>query len=294
MRELALFAGAGGGILGGNLLGWRTVAAVEIEEYPRAVLLRRQLDGFLPRFPIWDDIKTFNGKPWRGRIDIISGGFPCQDISIAGKGAGIKGERSGLWKEMFRIICEVRPKFVFVENSSMLTHRGLGDVLGDLAKVGYDAEWIVLGADDVGAPHRRKRIWILAYSCGERLQRGKQQRAHNPKWYRSEAYGSTAERRNIWWAQDPAEMADTRNNRIKQWVRQLRNNKQDVSRRCNQGIRTPEYESRERRKIEPQLGRVADGVAYRVDRLKAIGNGQVPTVAAVAFLELISRFERDL
>ena len=137
MNELALFAGAGGGILGGHLLGWRTVAAVEIEDYPRRVLLQRQADGFLPRFPVWDDVRTFDGKPWRGKVDVISGGFPCQDISAAGKGAGIRGKRSGMWGEMARIIGEVRPKFAFVEHSPMLTVRGLGVVLGDLAEMGF-------------------------------------------------------------------------------------------------------------------------------------------------------------
>jgi DNA (cytosine-5)-methyltransferase 1 len=162
MNELALFAGAGGGILGGKLLGWRTVCAVEWEQYPACVLAARQNDGLLPPFPIWDDVQTFDGKPWRGIVDVISGGFPCQDISAAGKGAGIDGERSGMWKEMARIIHEVRPKLVFVENSPMLTHRGLGTVLGDLAKLGFDAEWGVLGASDIGAKHHRKRIWIVA------------------------------------------------------------------------------------------------------------------------------------
>ena len=162
MNELALFAGAGGGILGGHLLRWRTVCAVEWEQYPASVLCARQNDGLLPTFPIWDDVQTFDGKPWRGIVDVISGGFPCQDISAAGKGAGIDGERSGMWKEMARIIYEVRPRFVFVENSPMLTHRGLGTVLGDLAKLGFDAEWGVLGASDIGAKHHRKRIWIVA------------------------------------------------------------------------------------------------------------------------------------
>ena len=162
MRELALFAGAGGGILGGLLLGWRTVCAVEIDPYARSVLLARQNDGTLAPFPVWDDIRTFDGKPWRGVVDVVSGGFPCQDISIAGKGAGLAGERSGLWAEMARIIREVQPRFAFVENSPMFTSRGLGRVLGDLAEMGFDAQWGVLGADDVGAPHIRKRIWILA------------------------------------------------------------------------------------------------------------------------------------
>jgi len=163
VNELALFAGAGGGILGGKLLGWRTVCAVEIDPYARKVLLARQADGCLGRFPIWDDVRTFDGKPWQGRVDIISGGFPCQDISAAGKGAGITGARSGLWSEMARIIGEVRPRFVFVENSWLLIHRGLAVVLGDLAALGYDARWGVLGAEHAGAPHKRHRLWIVAY-----------------------------------------------------------------------------------------------------------------------------------
>jgi len=167
MNELALFAGAGGGILGGKLLGWRTVCAVEWEPYPASVLVARQNDGLLPPFPIWDDIQTFDGKPWRGIVDVVSGGFPCQDISAAGRGAGIDGERSGMWKHMARVVGEVRPKFVFVENSPMLVTRGLERVLGDLTALGYDTKWTVMGAADVGANHQRDRIWIvgkLAYS----------------------------------------------------------------------------------------------------------------------------------
>jgi DNA (cytosine-5)-methyltransferase 1 len=159
MNELALFAGVGGGILGGHLLGWRTVCAVESEQYAVDVLVARQNDGSLPPFPIWDDVRTFDGRPWRDRVDVVSGGFPCQDISSSGKRAGIDGVKSGLWSDMARIIGDVRPRFVFVENSPMLTCRGLGRVLGDLVSLRYDAEWCVLGADDVGAHHRRKRIW---------------------------------------------------------------------------------------------------------------------------------------
>ena len=160
MNELALFAGAGGGILGGQLLGWRTVCAVEWEPYAACVLAARQNDGLLPHFPIWDDVQTFDGRPWRGIVDVVSGGFPCQDISIAGKGDGLDGERSGMWREMARIICEVGPRFVFVENSPMLTSRGLGTVLGDLSSMGFDAKWGVVGAKDIGANHQRDRIWI--------------------------------------------------------------------------------------------------------------------------------------
>ena len=171
VNELALFAGAGGGILGGHLLGWRTRCAVEVDPYARAVLLARQRDRCLPRFPIWDDVRTFDGRPWRGSIDIVTGGFPCQDISAAGKGVGITGERSGLWKHMARIIGEVRPRYAWVENSPMLVGRGLAVVLGDLAEMGYDARWGIVGADDANAPHRRERIWILAYSESTRANK---------------------------------------------------------------------------------------------------------------------------
>lgn len=164
MNELALFAGAGGGILGGHLLGWRTVCAVEWDAYAASVLVQRQNDGCLPPFAIWDDVQTFDGRAWRGRVDVISGGFPCTDISCAGKGAGIDGKQSSMWGHMARIVGEVQPRFVFVENSPMLVGRGLARVLGDLAALGYDAKWGVLGAHHVAAPHRRDRIWIVADS----------------------------------------------------------------------------------------------------------------------------------
>lgn len=168
LRELALFAGAGGGVLAGRILGWRTVCAVEIEPYCREALCRRQNNANLAPFPIWDDVRTFDGYPWRGVVDVVSGGFPCVDISVAGKGAGITGKHSGLWKEFARVIREVGPRYAFVENSPLLTKRGIHVVLGDLAQMGYDAEWGVLGADDAGANHRRKRIWIVAHRDSSR------------------------------------------------------------------------------------------------------------------------------
>jgi DNA (cytosine-5)-methyltransferase 1 len=171
VNELALFAGACGGILGGKLLGWRTVCAVEYDAYAASVLVARQNDGCLEPFPVWDDVRTFDGRRWRGVVDVVSGGFPCQDISAAGKGVGITGERSGLWREMARIIGEVRPRFVWVENSPMLVSRGLGLVLLDLAAMGFAARWGVVGADDAGAPHRRERVWILGYPDSNEIRR---------------------------------------------------------------------------------------------------------------------------
>jgi len=164
LNELHLFAGAGGGILGGMLLGHTCVCAVEIEPYCQEVLLQRQRDGILPRFPIWGDIQTFDGTPYRGRVDIIAGGFPCTRISAAGKGGGITKGESALWKEFRRVIREVRPRFVFIENSPLLRKRGLSVVLRDLAAMGYHARWGVLGAGHAGGPHKRDRMWIVADS----------------------------------------------------------------------------------------------------------------------------------
>jgi len=234
LRELALFAGAGGGILGGKLLGWQTVCAVEIDAYCRSVLAARQNDGCLEPCPIWDDVRTFDGRPWLGIVDVVSGGFPYQDISCAGNGTGIDGERSGLWHEFARIICEVRPRFVFVENSPVLTSRGLGRVLGDLATLGFDAKWCVLGACDAGAPHKRERIWILADAAGQRLER----------WNQSEK---------------------------KKWEAKIRSTQALV-----QNKTWPEVSA-------PWFFRSDDELANRVERTKAIGNGQVPIVAAMAW-----------
>jgi DNA (cytosine-5)-methyltransferase 1 len=342
VNELALFAGAGGGILGGCLLGWRTVAAVEIEEYPRAVLLQRQADGILPKFPIWDDIRTFDGKPWRGKVDIVTGGFPCQDISAAGKGAGIEGERSGLWSEMARVIGEVRPWLALVENSPMLTSRGLGTVLRDLAEMGYNARWCVLGADDAGAPHRRKRIWILAYAAKQSRQQGegwtkKPERRETSQFTFSCQVGNTfqpglegqsgnesdgnqsgrdreKEDRSAcpsgisWWDIDPADLPDTGcNNGNTGDISELSKNTaewasrtiQDQSGYQGQGWagttksglgRMVDGLSGNVDIIESAFGgqvpRVGKSIENRVDRLKAIGNGQVPLAAAIAFLIL--------
>ena len=268
MNELALFAGAGGGILGGHLLGWRTVCAVEWGPYPASVLCARQNDGLLPPFPIWDDVQTFDGKPWQGIVDVVSGGFPCQDISIAGGGGGIEAERSGMWREMARIIREVRPRHVFVENSPMLTSRGLGRVLGDLAEMGFDAKWGVLGAADVGANHQRDRIWIV----GKLANSGRKLR-------------STRDTTKLD-AETQIGSASTIHNQPSR-ARQVSNTN---STQC-QGMQQPErtiqkytYACDSRWwAIEPNVGRVADGVASRVDRLKAIGNGQVPLCAATAW-----------
>ena len=172
MNELALFAGAGGGILGAHLLGWRTICAVEKEPYCREVLLRRQRDGMLPLFPIWDDCNTFDGRPWRGLVDVVTAGFPCQPFSFGGKQDAEQDSRDG-WPATIRILGEVKPRFALLENVPGLlswSHGYFGRILGGLAEIGYDAVWDCLPASAVGAPHRRDRLWVLAYPSGIRCR----------------------------------------------------------------------------------------------------------------------------
>jgi DNA (cytosine-5)-methyltransferase 1 len=278
MNELALFAGAGGGILGGHLLGWRTVCAVEWEAYPASVLCARQNDKILPTFPIWDDVQTFDGKPWRGIVDVVSGGFPCQDISVAGKGDGLDGERSGMWKEMARIIGEVRPKYTFIENSPMLTTRGLERILADLASMGFNAEWGVLGAADVGANHGRGRIWIVGkmadtkklqrngFNNNSRISLETKQISKPRNGSREKNVAHTNSKRGCMWQANWENAEDAWESPRGSWRRNWWN-------------------------FEPNVGRVANGVASRVDRLKAIGNGQVPLCAATAWKLLTERLE---
>ena len=275
LNELALFAGAGGGILGGHLLGWRTVCAVEWDAYAASVLVARQNDGCLPPFPIWDDVQTFDGRPWRGRVDVVSGGFPCQDISCAGKGAGIEGERSSMWKHMARIIGEVQPRYAFVENSPMLVGRGLAVVLSDLAEMGYDARWGIVGAHHVSAPHKRDRIWVLATEsnvcrCDDGSDTKRQYEVHHAQVGTDE---KDQQSRSIW----------------QHWISA---NGCDVTHPKCEGLQGESIESmgganelteRGWFSVEPPVGRVAHGVANRVDRIKAIGNGQVPAVAQLAW-----------
>ena len=161
MNNLHLFAGIGGGILADVILGNTIAAAVEINKYCRDVLRKNQENGFLNRFDIYEDVRQFSGDQYRGKIDAVCGGFPCQDISAAGAGAGINGEQSRLFYELIRICGIVAPRFIFLENSPLITSRGLDSVLEKIAEVGYDAEWSTLSAGAVGAPHMRNRWWCV-------------------------------------------------------------------------------------------------------------------------------------
>jgi DNA (cytosine-5)-methyltransferase 1 len=242
LRVLDLFSGIGGFSLGLERTGgFKTIAFCEIEKYARKVL-----EKHWPGVPIRHDVRR--NKFTRVQADVICGGFPCQDISNAGKRAGLSGKRSGLYRELIRAIRVVRPKYAIVENVAALLNRGMGTVLGDLAEVGYHAEWHCIPASFVGAPHQRDRVWIIAHALADagcaRLE----------KRCGKDASGArTAERRepsgSDWWA------------------------------------------------VEPNVGRVADGVPARVDRLKGLGNAVVPQVVELigqAILEYEARRRADL
>lgn len=230
-----VFSGIGGGILADLLLGHHPVCAVEIDPYCQQVLSQRQKDGILPWFPIFGDVQKFDGSPWKGKVDAVCGGFPCTDLSSArtnsrsnGKIRGLDGPQSGLYKELIRVVREVGPRYVLMENSPNLVGRGLGRILGELAELGFDAQWGLFSAGSIGACHERERIFIMA-SHPDRAQRqggGVSSRAHQEY---------TDPRRNTWW------------------------------------------------KAEPSVHRVDDGTANRLDRLKSVGNAQVPRVVALAW-----------
>ena len=219
MNELALFAGAGGGILGGKLLGWRTVCAVELDAYAAAVLAQRQNDGCLEPFPIWSDITTFDGRPWRGIVDVVSGGFPCQAWSNAARG---RNNGKDMWPQMLRVIGEVEPKIVFSEN---VDEGAILMAQKDLADCGYKTIRCKISAADLGADHHRTRWWLLAHTY----------------------------------------------------------NKGQLLRKINAEVGLlPEFCCRVWETYASEPG-VVDGLAYRMDKFRAIGNGQVPAVVRLAW-----------
>jgi len=245
---------------------------------------------------------------------VVSGGFPCQNISPAGDRAGITGEKSSLWFEMLRVVREVRPKYVFVENSAQLVRNGLDVVLGGLDESGYDAEWCVLGASDVGAPHYRKRCWILAYANGRpaftvrggtRKKRkgasshreknnsaGIARRASPDEWKNS-LLGLACQSRESSQRNNETDVSDTENSGImrRDWEFSTTETTGRVQRDYRRG--TPEYGTREWWKVEPRIRRVVDGCPHRLERFKGLGNTQVPLCAAVAWRILYENFNSE-
>ena len=325
MRMLDLFSGIGGFSLAAKWV-WgddlEIAGFCEIDKYCQKVLAKN-----FPGVPIHDDIKKLNGNDFKD-IDIITGGFPCQDISVAGKGAGLEGSRSGLWFEMRRIISEVRPRYALIENVPMLTIRGGTRVIADLAEIGMDAEWQIIGADDVGAWHRRKRIWIVAYpncwntnseirwwSDREIPQRQSSNTNRNRKirenipdtgYDESQRRKESKERYEYKRRRDArsestsfcSDVPDTDNTGDRTPTSRINGDRQKENKRWKE-LSQPESgrhnenisNGRNYWSTEPNVGRVAHGIPNRVDRLKGLGNAIVPQCAEL-IMQRIKDFEQ--
>ena len=309
MNELSLFTGVGGGVLGSKLLGWKTIGYVEINDYCQKIIKQRIKDCILEPAPIFGDIRAFISEgfaaSYTGMVDVISAGFPCQPFSVAGKQQGEDDPRN-MWPETIECIRIIRPRFAFMENvPGLLAHPYARRIFGDLAESGYDAKWRVLSAAEVGAPHQRDRLWIVANSRhGERRDIGIIEKRN---------YTAEVRPRNnhtlIRPSKQSEDVADAtsreddgreRGNLVKETSRRKSINttinpcRKDVSDSDNQRLKEQCIREPLQEKLagtgrggwwesEPAVGRVAHGVPSRVDRLKALGNGQVPAVAATAW-----------
>lgn len=267
LRTMHLFAGIGGGLLADLILGHRPIIAVEWDKYACRILRERATDGWFPDLSVWEgDVRLFDPSEYAGRVDCIHAGFPCQDISVAGKQAGLgESTRSGLYREVLRIAGVVRPRYLFLENVSAILSNGLGCVLGDLAAMGYDCRWLCIRASDVGAPHGRDRWFCLGYSEHD---------GHfaKPQLRSDEKTGDEE--------QGVFRDSDNSQQRKEQEIRSWQANSSRDS-----GI--PWWET------ECLVGRVVDGDTDRAHRLKGLGNAQVPLQAATAWRILTHNVESE-
>jgi len=305
LRGLDLFSGIGGISLA--LIPWvETAAYCEIEPYCQAVLLERMQSNDLDSAPIWDDVTTLNREILDTPIDIIFGGFPCQDVSVAGKQLGIKSDtRSGLFFHIMRLVREFNPQYIFLENVAAICSNGLDTVLREIAEAGYDARWCCVSAAEVGAPHRRDRWWLLAYSLCERRQRlriasGVQTKVTLPPSTGNHRWPSRPNEPQFEW-ELPRIVANSKHARRKPaetegsvgeaicGCEKRPDGTSEFERVCAPGM-SP---ARERLQnslgngIESRVGGTSHGIPYRVDRIKALGNSVVPQAAREAFRRLM-------
>jgi len=271
INGLDLFSGIGG--IAVALKPWvRTIGYCEINTYSQAVLFSRMEDDSLEWAPVWPDICTLTEKLCPPDIDILTGGFPCQDISIAGTGAGLEGERSGLFFEIIRLTRELRPRFVFLENVPAITTRGGLRVITEFTELGYDCRWTIVSAAELGAPHLRKRWFLLAHSRGERLE-GQRQRTV-----------CTSKEKPQFTNCSKDAMANALCGRLAHGSGKPCQDepKESAGERARSSIQSSTWWE-----VEPDVGRVADGFPGRVDRIKALGNAVVPAQAREAFKRLM-------
>ena len=274
LTSLDLFSGYGG-ISYGLRDYVKPIAYCEIDRYARAILASRISEGELPFAPIFPDVRQLQGQV--NSADIITGGFPCQDISVAGLGKGLAGERSGLFYEIVRLTREIRPTFVFLENVPAIRTRGLRQVVGAFTEIGYDCRWMCLSASSVGAPHKRERWFLLAHTDSE-LSRNKRKNKVSKNWEMDKRQTITD---NNGVAEFMAHADSTRLQGFAEsetsWSRQSRRFKTS-----DEGLSNRTWWT-----TEPNVGRVVNGAPFRVDRIKAIGNGVVPLQVKTAFEKLV-------
>jgi DNA (cytosine-5)-methyltransferase 1 len=267
LRVLDLFSGIGGFSRGLEMAGgFETVAFCEIEPFCQRVLAKHW-----PHVPCYPDVRELTSERLAAdgiAVDVICGGFPCQDISLAGNGEGLAGERSGLWFEYARLIGELRPSYVIVENVAALLGRGLDAVLGSMASLGYDAEWHCIPASAFGASHRRDRLWVVAYPDRQRCGEAGELRCDQPT-------ERIARRGKV--MADTASIGHPRQGVLTQWCRAETNGARQAAYALSGG-ELGEWP------VEPELGRVANGIPDRAHRLKGLGNAVVPQIP-----ELIGR-----
>jgi DNA (cytosine-5)-methyltransferase 1 len=267
LRVLDLFSGIGGFSLGLERAGMKTVAFCEIDPFCRKILKKHW-----PDVPCYDDISVLTARTLRRDgivVDVICGGFPCQGVSSAGLRKGLQDERSGLWSEYARLIGEIRPRFVIVENVDDLLHRGVDTVLGDLVEIGYDAEWHCIPAAALGADHIRDRIWIIAYPDGTGPQ------VPYERWREQcqKEMGEDASK----------DHADTDRSRLQGWMpaRPISEDARAVSTRLGLALSSaPAFPGLDGAG-SPVLGRGEDGIPSRVDRVHAIGNAVFPLIPEI-------------
>jgi len=316
MKVLDLFSGIGGFALGLERAGMETVAFCEFDAEARKVL-----ENKWPDVPIYDDVRTLTKERLDNdgitNISVLCGGFPCQDISVAGNQAGIsEGTRSGLWSECARLLGEIRPQYAIFENVTALLNGGGGDwfkrVLWDISEVGYDAEWHCISASEFGAHHHRDRIWIVAYPNGSQREGGGVSCGVQQKYSVTVSRGGdgkpcedVADTSGINRSADEREPNTRADGRDKpggsgEDVADTSSQRQQGSGELEQSIFAAAYESRETVnafsggtpeiwKVEPDLGRVADGISRRSHRLKQLGNAVVPQIP-----EVIGRFIMEI
>jgi DNA (cytosine-5)-methyltransferase 1 len=227
----------------------RPVLYCEIEAYAQGMLISRMVDGDVSFAPIWSDLRTLDGRPLRGLVDLIAGGTPCQGFSEAGVGRGMEDERSGLIKHVFRLTKEINPTFVFLENVPGIRTKGLREVVRAFAKMGYDCRWTHISASAVGANHERERWFLLAKYKGEEMAH-----THSERLWREAIAAAKEDDQGIWEnSRGPKATAA-----VSSWW-----------------------------ETEPDVGRVDDGTPFRLDRAKALGNGVVPLQVQTAFERLM-------